>query len=343
MISSKFRKRILFLSLIPSYLFLFGCNRNDLDAAEKFGLTSPSFQDATNKLSSDIYNSCIRKTEFFPLDDDKSRTLQQQEIDDCENLNKPTAQKAQTASQIISDYMTSIGELASTNVVSFDKSLKDIEDALTNLKIPIDNSKNSIQLNPSDVKTGINIVSLLLNWSKQIYQRQQLKTAIICTDEPFQEYSSALVKIFQDGYINGILKLEKNQVRNYYLDYITELSTQNGNIKDLVEIQQKYIADINSVSNKEDAGRSYISVIQKTASAHKQLKAIFSKGNTSTSSDEVKAKCKKYLTLQSKKEVVSKSLEDSQLSLEERKSVAKVASQYAQEVKPLLQKIERAF
>ncbi|MEH1847256.1 MAG: hypothetical protein V7L25_20315 [Nostoc sp.] len=334
-------KQSLLLSIIPIYLSLYGCNRDDLDTAQNFGLMSASFQDATSNLSNDIYNSCIRKIKFYPLDTPKARKLQTDEINNCETYNSPAAKKTQIATQVISDYMIAIGTLASQDAVNFNKSLNEIKDALSNLKIP-SSQDNSTTLNSSDIQAGINIVGLLLNWDKQVYQRENLKKAIVCTDEPFQQYSNSLVKIFQDGYINGILKLEQERITGYYGDYAAQLIDQKGSLNERMDIEQKYSSALDSVLAKRDAALSYIAVIKKTATAHGQLKAIFSKGDSSTPSEEVKARCQEYFTPKSQG-VVSQYSENFQLSSKERKRVTEIVLQYAQEVNPLLQKINRAF
>ena len=334
-------KQSLLLSLIPICLSFSGCKRDDLDTAEKFGLMSPSFQDATSNLSNDIYNSCIRKIKFYPLDTAKARDLQTTEINNCETLNSPAAKKTQMATQVLSDYMIAIGELASQDTVNFNKSLNEIKDALSNLKIPQAQGEPTT-LNSSDVQAGINIVGLLLNWGKQVYQRENLKKAIVCTDEPFQQYSNSLIKIFQNGYVDGILKLEQERITGYYGDYAAQLENQNGSLNERMDIEQKYSSALDSVLAKRDAALSYIAIIQKTAAAHGQLKAIFSKRDSSTPSEEVKARCQEYFTPKSQG-VVSQSSENFQLSSKERKRVTEIVLQYAQEVNPLLQKINRAF
>lgn len=339
------------ISLIPVSILITSCRNADLKAAQEFGAMASEFQNSTSKLANDIYDSCIRRTKFYPMKDADVRQLQKQEIVNCELINKPAAQRAKQANQVIVKYMIGVGNFASDTNVNFTDSLDAIKNALNNLEIPgIQNAQgqsNKVKLDPTQVNAGINIVGFFLNLAKQGFQRRSLKEAILCTDEPVQSYTKGLTSVFQEGYIDGILMLEQNRITNYYQDYAALLEPEGGRVQDYMVLEKEYASVLDTVLAKRDAALSYIGIIAKTSDAHRQLKAIFTKDDKLISKDELAVRCKPYFAQNIGQQSVSVSVQYPekryQISDDERRQIRAIALKYSYDVKPLLKKLNKAF
>lgn len=73
---------------------------------------SCQFREDTNKLADDIYDSCIRRVEFFRTDTSSLREARDQGWRNCDSFNKPAAVNARVAKQVFVDYMEAIGRLS---------------------------------------------------------------------------------------------------------------------------------------------------------------------------------------------------------------------------------------
>lgn len=352
----KFNSRSLkvLLAVVPISILVVSCDE-DLNAAKEFGLMAAEFQDSTSKLSADVYNSCMRKTQFYTLDTLGSQQVQEKEVENCNEFNKPTAAKAAIANKVMVDYMVAIGELASDNVVDFNSSLDAIGEALNSITAT---PGGAPLLNKSNVDAGIDIAGFVINLFKKQFQRSELKSAILCTDDSVQAYSQGLISVFQDGYINNILELERNRINDHYN---TKAATYREYLKGdadfpplrgfrdyepierkLDNIEQEKRKEMNEFLEIKDAASAYVSVINKTALAHAKLKGVFDKDESEAF--QSKSVCeKKYFTADSNTNYLASPNNLNQISRKELRQINKIASEYSKEVKPLLKKINDTF
>ncbi len=341
----------LIISLFSISLLVNSCKNADLKAAQQFGAMSDEFKNSTSKLSIDIYDSCIRRTKFYPMKNPNALKLQREEINNCDLLNRPTAQRAEKANEVIINYMVAIGKLAGDNTVNFTESLEDIGKALINLQLPggqnAQGQPTVAKLDESQVNAGTNIVGFFLNLAKQDFQRRNLKEAIVCTDESVQIYTTGLASVFQEGYVNGILKLEQSRITSYYQDYSLSLKPEGGKVQDYMALEKEYGSALDTVLARRDAALSFIEVITKTADAHRQLKALFTEDNKPISEAELKANCQKYFvqdkTQQTNLISVQYPEKHHHITEEEREQIKAIALKYTHEVRPLLKKLDKAF
>lgn len=345
--------KILF-SIVPISILISSCDE-DLSAARDFGLMAAEFQDSTSKLSADIYNSCVRKTQFYTLDTLKSQELQETEVEECNNFNKPTAGKVATANQVMVDYMIAIGELASDNTVDFNSSLDDIRKALNSITAT---SGGQPILKIDDVDAGINIAGFVINIFKKQFQRSELKPAILCTDDSVQTYSQGLISVFQDGYINNILEKERLRINDHYnskaatyreyikgdddLPPLRSFAEYEPIEKKIEDIEKNKRAEINEFLKVRDAASAYVSVINKTALTHAKLKGIFNQDEDQAF--QSKGDCEKnYFKADNGTNYLASPSNLNQISRQELRQINKIASEYNKEVKPLLKKINNTF
>jgi hypothetical protein len=329
------RTRLLAL-VVSSAAVLFGCNTPDpaINAAKQFGLSSDDFSSKTDRLSNDIYDSCIRRITYFSLRG--GITSRDRAIANCESLNKPTAARMRSATRLVTNYITSISSLASDNPVKFDGEFSTLKDSLNKLTTP----GGSIVLPQNTVEKGTQIGNLIFGWIVNQRRKGSLREAIICTDKPLQEYTMGLNSAFQAGYINGILENERKTAISYYDFYLTRLS-KNGSDKEFLDLEKISSDAIQQITTRRDSAESYIAVIDKTAKMHTELKQIFSENIKPLS----EAACNVYLQAQdssSTKDLPGKqtSYSNSPLTSREIAAIRKVAINYQKAIAPLLQKIK---
>ena len=326
--------------LITSSIIIGSCGTDPvIRSAQVFGSESANFQENTNKLADDIYDSCLRRVQYFRTDIARLRKLRKQEWDKCENLNKPAALKARAANQLVVDYMESIGKLASDDIVSFDDEFNNINNALKGLSIPVNGG--AVTLPSGSVDTGTKIANFIFNWVTSAFRKGTLTEAITCTDQPLQTYTEGLQAALQEGYINGILQQELDQANNYYDDYAGILYDQNGSGSDFNNLSKESYSAIVPILQRRNAALSYISIIKKTANTHAELAKLFLDGREPPS----ESTCSEYFA-QSKPEsrAISpgeKNNKQAELSPEQLTLVSQILISYQNEVEPLLTQMEK--
>jgi hypothetical protein len=326
----------LFGLILSSSTILFGCNTPDpaINSAKQFGMLSDDFSSKTDKLSNDIYDSCLRRISYFSVR--QGTTQRDRAIANCENLNKPTAARTRSATRLVTNYVTSIGSLASNNPTKFDDEFNALKDSLNSLSIP----NSSIVISQNTVNKGTQIANLIFGWVIDQRRKGSLREAIVCTDQPLQEYTSGLNAAFRKGYIDGILEDEKKTATSYYDFYLTRLQ-KNGNERDFLELEKASSQAIQQFAVRRDSAESYIAIIDKTAKMHTELKQIFSENAKPPS----EVACNLYL--QAKNSDSTKALSGKQMSYsnspltaKEMSRIRKIALNYQKEIAPLLKKMK---
>jgi hypothetical protein len=326
----------LFGLILSSSTILFGCNTPDsaINSAKQFGMLSDDFSSKTDKLSNDVYDSCLRRISYFSVR--QGTTQRDRAIANCENLNKPTAARIRSATRLVTSYVTSIGSLASDNPVKFDGEFSALKDSLNNLSIP----NSSIVISPNTVEKGTQIGNLIFGWVVNQRRKGSLREAIICTDQPLQEYTSGLNAAFQKGYVDGILEDERRTAVSYYNFYLTRLS-KNGSDREFIELEKISSDAIQQFAIRRNSAESYIAVINRTARMHTELKQVFSENAKPIS----EAACNVYLQAKdssSTKDLTRKQTNYSNppLTIKEISKIRKITLNYRKEVSPLLKKIK---
>ena len=245
------------------------------------------FEASTTKLAYDIYNSCIRRAQYYPLQAPGNDAIQEQAIKDCNDLNRPQAANAKKANQVLINYMVAVGQLASDNTVKFNESLVNITKALNGLNI------KAIELNKEQVDAGIGIANFFIDWITRKFRRGNLKKAIVCTDDSIQTYSEGLMNVFQEGYIDGILEQENKRIRRYYEDYATVMRQRGAIDREFRALELEKFQAIEASLKRHDAAYAYIAIINKTAEVHGGLKEIFAANEALPTP----AECEQYLAV----------------------------------------------
>jgi hypothetical protein len=245
-----------------------------IKTAQDFGSMSGKLRDNTNRLADDIYNSCIRRVQFYRMDTTALREVRDEAWQACDRLNKPAAARTKEANKIAIDYVEAIGRLATDEVVSFDGQLETVGASLKALSIPV-NAGLPVSLPPAAVDTGVQIASFIANWAANRYRTGRLAEAITCTNEPFQAYSNSLDRALRDGYIEGILRQEINQAQLFFDDYTAIAKAEGGTWRDFSALSKESYNTVLPLIQRRNAALAYVSIIGKTAKAHAELSKTF--------------------------------------------------------------------
>ncbi|NCR72905.1 MAG: hypothetical protein GPI93_17780 [Microcystis aeruginosa LG13-12] len=331
----------LFSMMLTSSIMLSSCGADPaIKSAQEFGAMSAQFRDNTNKLADDIYDSCIRRVQYYRTDINALRQQRNQAWQGCEQFNKPAASQARVANQVVVDYMEAIGKLSSDSVVSFENEFNNVETALKGLSIPT--SSGNTTLPSSAVDTGKSIANFIFNWAAKSFRKGTLTEAITCTNKPLQTYTDGLEFAFREGYINGILQQELDQAKLYYDDYAAIAEAQNGAWRDFNNLTKESYNAIVPILQRRNAALSYITIIDKTANTHAQLAVLFLDGREPPSSES--ESCKTYLKPTSSDSNTLNSQGQSNLNMkltpEELAQVSEILINYRNEVRPLLKQME---
>jgi hypothetical protein len=322
--------------VLSSSTILLGCNAPDpaIKSAQQFGMVAADFSSKTDKLSNDIYDSCLRRTSYFTVR--QGTTQRDKALDNCEKLNKPTAVRTKSATGLITSYITSIGSLASDNPAKFDDDFNSLKNALNGLSVP----NSGISISSNTVDKGIQIANLVFGWVVNQRRKGSLREAVVCTDQPLQEYNMGLNDAFRKGYIEGILEDERKTALSYYNFYLARLQ-KNGSERDFLELEKSSSQAIQQLVVRRDSAESYIAIIDRTTKMHMELKQVFLE-NTKPPSE---AACNTYL--KAKDSSSTKALSEKQsdysnapLTVKEVARIRGIVLDYQKEIAPLLKKMK---
>lgn len=294
----------LFILFIPVTILLNSCGR-DFKSVENFvNNHQVAIKNSSDLLAQDIYESCLRRVNYTMLTARNGIETRENTLQGCNSENKPNISRVKSANSVLLDYMKQLGQVASGKTVSFDENITDLQTALINLKV------GSFTLPKTTVQAGINVFQILVNALSKEKRGRALKKAILCTDDSLQSYitgnstfkenqqqNGGLINIAQDGYIDGILEIEKTQINNYYETYFATLRTSTQpQIAVALEVEKDYNEAMTIVQEKKDNAQNYIDVLQATAKAHSQLKDVFQgRGKDAISTEEIKQLCQPVL------------------------------------------------
>jgi hypothetical protein len=334
--------------LLAASLVLSACGSNSsIEAAQKFGDLASQFGDNTNRLADDIYGSCIRRIQYIQMDTATSNEARNEALRQCEDLNKPASQQAKDANKVVVDYITTIGKLASDDVVSFDAQFERLENSLRNFSIPVERASATgtetvnFTLPSEAIDTGISIANFIFGWASNRFREGTLREAVTCTDRPLQTYITGLDYAFREGYIDGLLAQELSRVNSYYDYYAVILRNTDGSDREFRDLQRESFNAIEGVLQKRNAAIAYMAILDKTADAHANLAKIFLDDANHPSA----ASCANYFNAgQSNATFTSEEGQsEPKLSAEELAQIRQIVINYQESVEPLLEQMEEAL
>jgi hypothetical protein len=343
-------KCMLILTITPLSFVLGSCNSNVLDSAKKFSKYTEDLRSANDKISTEIYTSCARAAQWESLEDSDSRVAFQKQLAVCDKSFRQASQNTNIAGAVLVNYYTAIANLATENNASYTAQFEAISDALGKLNV------NGITLNENARSAGVKIADLITKILVRNYRKNQIKTAIVCTDSDIQKYSKSLGDFIDASYVDFLLNKEITQINEYHSFYVSdvgrrrrELSVPTGNPQDFITVQTRQTtleaterSEIGKVIDRKNDGAAYVAIIRETASYHGQLKKIFN-GNKDELSEKQVKKCDEYRS--KAKPLVSYTIENKdqpvneKITISELKQVEELTSDYIKKVRPLLAEV----
>jgi hypothetical protein len=339
----KFHQRLnLFILLVPLAIFLNSCGM-DFKSVENFVKENQTnIKNYSDGLAQDIYDSCLRRINYIILTTPQGTQIREDTLQGCNTYNKPNVSKVKEAHSVLLQYMTTLGQVASGQTVSFNDNITNLQTALVNLKV------GSFEFSQPTVEAGANIFQIIINTLSKENRERALKKAILCSNDSLQTYitgnatfdgknppSAGLIKLVTDGYLEGILKIEKAQINSYYQTYFSQIRESNGSsVSAALQVQKDYNQAMQIVQRKIDTAQNYISVLQTTAETHNQLKNEFlGTGKDAISQAEVKELCESVLA--GKKSNLEKSERAKKLDINEyqMKKAEDILSNYSEKIK----------
>lgn len=332
----------LFVLFIPVTILLNSCGR-DFKSVENFvNNHHAAIKNSSDLVAQDIYDSCLRRVNYIILTASNGIETRENTLQGCNSDNKPNIKEVKSANSVLLNYMTQLGQVASGKTVSFDENITDLQTALTNLKV------GSFTLPKTTVQAGINVFQIFANALSKEKRGRSLKKAILCADDSLQIYikgnsslkdnqqqNGGLINIAQEGYIDGILEIEKTQINGYYQTYFATLRTSTEpQIAVALEVEKDYNEAMKIVQEKKDNAQNYIDVLKATAQAHSRLKDVFKgTGKDAISTEEIKQLCQSVLA--ERENDLEKNNLSTKLDLKESEMIKaqEILSEYSQTVK----------
>jgi hypothetical protein len=256
--------------------------------ANKLGRLSQEAGEQLNMLAEDIYDSCLRSARYYGLEiayDKVSGTYSRPRyklLEICETESKPAAAKAKAAIQLLTAYLESI-----TNASSDQRGLvSDNEDklarAIKELSIPTPSETAETppaRISDSGAKNAAKIIELIRRLTTTRRQTKELARAIVCTDEAFTEYTTALERILREGYINGVLKHESKSAEEYYNRGDENQRRSKAPWRDVLELSKESYDAVIPIIRRKDSALIQIAIIERTRKAHHDLANAFRKND----------------------------------------------------------------
>lgn len=162
--------------------------------------------------------------------------------------------------------MSALGELASDDIISYDKSLDGMSEKIGTIK-----DKDGNQVFKKDQIAAVGALSkLLFKAARDAYRQAQLKEIIESSNNDFQIVIAALKQYIAIGYIES-LNNEKVAVDKYYTTVI-ETAKRNPPQQAAIElVLDKFIERKDAIDTKMKAAESYIKILNKIGEGHQFL------------------------------------------------------------------------
>jgi hypothetical protein len=166
----------------------------------------------------------------------------------------------------VSTYMSALGELASDEIISYDKSLDDMSDKIGTIK-----DKHGNQVFKKEQIDALGALSKLLSKAAtDAYRQNKLKEIIASSNKDFQIVITTLKQYIEIGYI-GSLDNEKVAVEKYY-NTVIATAKHNPPQQAAVElVLDKFIERKDAIDTKNKAAESYIKILNKISEGHQLL------------------------------------------------------------------------
>lgn len=179
---------------------------------------------------------------------DKRKAIREAQLEDLQALQ-----------QVVSAYMKGLGDLASDEVIDFDKSIEGLAGGLNKSKLLDEKDKNAFTV----------VSALLARAATDAYRQRELNKLINDSNQPFQDVIAATRKIVRQGMVAD-LQVESDLVGRYYDDFMFAPKNPSEPVAMVLASQAKVEA-LGQVDKRIQTVNSYVSVLEKIAAGHQYL------------------------------------------------------------------------
>ncbi|MFH0771540.1 MAG: hypothetical protein V1933_02850 [Candidatus Omnitrophota bacterium] len=166
----------------------------------------------------------------------------------------------------VSDYMSALGQLASDEIISYDKSLDEMHKKME--KIKDENGKPIFEKKDMDAFGALS--KLLAKAATDAYRQNKLKEIIGLANNDFQELITALKKCVEGGYIES-LKNEEEAVKKYYGKILKTAENNPPQDAAIELLRDRFVEKKDAVDAKINAAESYVKILDKIGKGHQLL------------------------------------------------------------------------
>jgi len=168
--------------------------------------------------------------------------------------------------KLVSDYMSTLGELASDEVISYDQSLDGMAKAIGNIK-----DKDGKQVVAKENIDSVDALCKLLTKAfTDSYRQNRLKEIISSSNKDFQIVIAGLKEYIEVGYI-GSLETERTAAKEYYEGVISVAESHPPQQAAIVLLQDKLNGINDAIDAKKQAAELYMEILDKIAKGHQFL------------------------------------------------------------------------
>lgn len=166
----------------------------------------------------------------------------------------------------VSDYISTLGELASDEIISYDKSLDEMSKKMEIIK----DKDGKPVFEKAQIDAFGALSKLLAKAATDAYRQNKLQKIIESSNKDFQIIIAILKKYIEIGYIES-LKNERGAVEKYY-DTIIMTAKMNPPQDAAIElVMDKFIERKDAIDTKKKAAESYLKILNKIGEGHQLL------------------------------------------------------------------------
>lgn len=258
-ISGKSHQKITGSILLPLFLSLVLCGCANLKSIRAF--SEISSESATYTAFTNDYVGSLERQKGY-----QNNIEEKEKLDNIIERRKAQLSGLLAIHKGVSDYMSALGELASDEVISYDKSLDLMSKEME--KIKDENGKPVFEKKEIDAFGALS--KLLAKAATDAYRQNKLKEIIESANDDFQELITALTKCVEEGYVES-LNNEKEAVKKYY-EKILKTAENNPPQDAAIELlRERYIEKKDAVEAKIAAAESYVKILNKIGEGHQLL------------------------------------------------------------------------
>lgn len=245
--------------LLVGSMFLFVCSCTNLSAVREFARNSANSLEYTRLTEAYVQWPQTQKR-FQPAN-------QYAHLDRLAGERKLQENELLLRHSIIQDYMQVLGELASDEVVTYDKEIDSLGDAAA--------AANFIEV--KDGAAYAAIAKLVVTATTDRWRQAKLKKFVTTSNDDLQTLLASLKEILKNGYL-GDLKDEKVAVGMHYGGLVSKSKDPAG----IAALQEWQREKEDSIALREQAIQEYLFILQKIAQAHQQLTDAISVNNVTS-------------------------------------------------------------